>query len=304
MKQSLRNSIAFFGQLIPLNLLKSRKNLPVFLPFYHLVSDVNLDFINSYVVRNQIDFEKELDFLLKYFTPVTLKEIINSPANNKMHLSFDDGLQECHSIIAPILKRKGIPASFFVNPDFVDNASMFHRFKQSILESVGVLKDGRTFFINELKELDLLAQKNNVDFSEYKPYMSFDQIMSLHNDGFTIGGHSLNHPEMWTLTEDEQFQQVTDSMQWVVEHFNPEIKVFSFPFTDDGVTEAVFDRLNNSKLVDFTFGTAGLKYDINNNHFQRVPIELSQHWSINKVVHFEYLYSIMRNLFSVNHVNR
>ena len=303
MKQGIRNSIALLSLAIPFKLLRAGKSFPPFLPFYHVVSDVKLDYINSYGVRTKKQFETELDYLLKHFHPVDLDEIINSPAKNKMHLSFDDGLKECHSVIAPVLKRKGIPATFFVSPDFVDNQHLFHRFKQAILESKGILMSGgKKYFINEINELDELAQKHKLDFSAWQPYMNTEEITALHNDGFSIGAHSLDHPEMWTLSEEEQYRQVVESMQWVVDRFQPAIKAFSFPFTDDGLEQSLFNRIQASGKVDVTFGTAGLKYDSHPINLQRVPVELKQNWPIQKVVHFEYFYYFLRSMVGKNKV--
>ena len=303
MNRGIKNSIAFWGQMIPLQLLKNRNHFPAFLPFYHVVSDVTLDYIDSYVVRTRKQFEAELDYLLKYFKPVDLENIINSPATTKMHLSFDDGLKECYSIIAPVLKRKGIPATFFVCSGFVDNQQLFHRFKKAILESRGILPMGpKKYFIQDMNELDEIALKHEIDFSTYQPYMSLDEIMALDADGFTIGAHSLNHPEMWTLSEEDQYRQVIESMQWVIDHFQPNIKVFSFPFTDDGMTQSLFDRISASGQVDVTFGTAGLKYDSYPGHLQRIPVEQKQNWPIRKVIHFEYFYSFLRSIIGKNKV--
>ena len=222
-----------------------------------------------------------------------------------MHLTFDDGLKECSTIIAPILNQKGIPATFFVSPNFIDNKAIFHRFKRSILESKGILRKGtKNYLVNEVEELDILARKNNIDFLSYQPYMSYDDLVKLNNNGFTIGAHSLNHPEMWTLTENEQLHQINESMQWVTKHFNPEIKAFSFPFTDYGISKTVFKKIEKNNNIDVTFGTAGLKFDDCFKNKQRIPIELKQNWSIKKVVHFEFLYSKLRNLFSINRIKR
>ncbi len=105
------------GKLIPIkSLLKI--NTPVFQPFYHVVSNDKLPHILNYNYRNTYQFEKELDFYLKYFKPVSLSELMTGKKLPKkvFHLSFDDGLKECAEIIAPILLRKGVPATFFVNP--------------------------------------------------------------------------------------------------------------------------------------------------------------------------------------------
>jgi peptidoglycan/xylan/chitin deacetylase (PgdA/CDA1 family) len=301
MNWKTRNMISIVGQLLPLKCLMAGKKHPPFLPFYHLVTDRQHEFINSYHVRDTATFELELEYLLKHFNPVSIDELLRSPKKNSMHLSFDDGLKECFTVIAPILKRKGIPATFFVSSGFVDNNNLFHRFKRSILETKGVLQPGgKKYFIHEVGDLNRLAENAGIDFSTYQPYMTVAEIQALHNDGFTIGAHSIDHPEMWLLGRDEQYLQVAESMKWVSDHFNPTSKVFSFPFTDDGISMELFKRLHQNKIVDATFGTAGLKHDCVKNHFQRVPIERVEDWSIKRSVHYEYFYYFVRSLFNEN----
>lgn len=305
MNSIAKNIIANIGSFLSYSDLKFKKDLPPFLPFYHLVSDHKLEYINSYIVRSKKQFEDELDFLLQKYQAVGLEEIVHDPGKNKMHLTFDDGLVECYSIIAPVLKKKGIPATFFISSDFVDNGKMFHRFKQAILESNGVIeKSKRNFSIHQNQLLDQLAVDNGIDFNNYKPYMSTEQVQRLVDDGFTVGGHSVDHPEMYLLSEDEQYQQVAKSMKWVVDNFDPTIKAFSFPFTDDQIKKPVFERIKQDGLIDVTFGTAGLKYDSISFNMQRVPVESNQNWSIKKVVHFEYFYYFVRSLFHKNTVSR
>ncbi|HQN92816.1 MAG TPA: polysaccharide deacetylase family protein [Prolixibacteraceae bacterium] len=301
--------IASLSQFIPLVLLRSGQKYPPFLPFYHVVNDTVPEYINSYEVRSTTNFRKELDYLLKHFLPVDLKTIVNKPQKNMMHLSFDDGLKECYTTIAPILKEKGIPATFFVSPGFVDNKSLFHRFKRAILEERGILtKSRRKFFIHEASELDELAKNNNISFAQYlndhQPYMSLSEIKELQADGFTIGAHSIDHAEFWLLPYSEQFRQIEESMNWMVSNINPDIKAFSFPFTDDGISKALFEEVKAKKLVDVCFGTAGLKYDTIPFNLQRIPVERKQNWDVRKVVHFEYFYYFARSIAGKNKVNR
>ncbi len=305
MNDAIKNIVASVASLLPLSFLKAGRKYPPVLPFYHLIRSSPPQYINSYAVHTEEEFVRELDFLLKHFTPVGLDEIIHAPDNTKMHLTFDDGLKECSTLIAPVLKRKGIPATFFVSPDFVANKSTFHRFKRAILESEGVLKPGgKRFFIHEAARLDELAANHNIDFSVFEPYMDFDEISDLYRQGFTIGGHSMNHPEMWLLNEDEQLTQIVDSMKWVNANFDQKIRAFSFPFTDDGLKHSLFEKIKQSGELDVTFGTAGLKFDETPFHFQRIPIERSKKWTAEKVIHFEFLYFHLRKLFSANRVTR
>lgn len=283
------------GRLIPLNSL-IRLNTPVFLPFYHVVSNEKLPHILNYNYRNTEQFEKELDFYLKYFKPVSLDELITRKnAKQKIfHLSFDDGLKECAEIIAPILLKKGISATFFVNPGFVDNLQLFHKYKASLilnyLNETSVPKVEHILKEQNLQGKEILKasvlQENildeaagllGVNFNDFllkqKPYLTTGQILKLKKQGFSIGAHSFNHPEFWKITEEEQLDEVKKSMNWLVEKINPEIKAFSFPFTDSGVSLKVLKSLKSENICDVTFGTAGIKYDELEHHFQRYPVE-------------------------------
>ena len=62
-------------------------------------------------------------------------------SQGKVFLSFDDGLREVYTIIAPILKERGLPATFFITTDFIDNKKLFYRNKASLLiEAIAGLK--------------------------------------------------------------------------------------------------------------------------------------------------------------------
>lgn len=283
------------GRLIPIqSLLKIRT--PVFQPFYHVVSNENLPHILNYRHRNTVQFEKELDFYLKYFKPISLSELITGKNSRKnvFHLSFDDGLKECAEIIAPILLKKGIPATFFVNPGFVDNKRLFHKYKASLilgrlnksplLIAEQILKE-RNLHANQilkatileentLNEVAVLLGVNFADFlEEQKPYLTTEQLLKLKEQEFSIAAHSFNHPEFWKISEEEQMNEIKKSMDWLIEKINPEIKAFSFPFTDSGVSLNVLKALKEENICDISFGTAGIKYDELEHHLQRYPVE-------------------------------
>lgn len=274
-------------------LLKIKR--PVFLPFYHVVSNEKLPHILNYNFRNTAQFERELDFYLKYFKPVGLNELVNGDySDNAFHLSFDDGLRECAEVIAPVLLRKGIPATFFVNPGFVDNKALFHKYRASVvLTSLTRLPVEKAVAITGLKSfsqieflkttilsedlIDDLAQKLEIDFDEFlatqQPYLTTEQIFELKNKGFSIGAHSFSHPEFWKIDTAQQTSEIGKSLDWLTSTIQPEIKSFAFPFTDSGVPKQVFDTMFNEFGCDISFGTAGVKYDELANHFQRYPVE-------------------------------
>jgi len=302
------------GRLIPIQMLLNLKT-PVFQPFYHVVSNENLPHILNYNYRNTEQFEKELDFYLKHFRPVSLEELTSNPRSTEkiFHVSFDDGLKECAEIIAPILLRKGIPATFFVNTGFVDNQSLFHKYKASLIlrklnqsaqpETEKVLLENNLQGNNILKTtilqvevLNKVAEMLEIDFADFlkqqQPYLTTQQILQLKNHGFSIGAHSFNHPEFWKITEEEQLNEIKNSISWLVKKINPEIKAFSFPFTDSGVSLNLMKTLKNENICDVTFGTAGIKYDELESHFQRYPVETEGDFILN--LKAELTYFVMR----------
>lgn len=269
---------------------------PVFLPFYHVVSNEKLPHILNYNYRNVKAFEKELDFYLKHFKPVSLEEIVANPHTKEkaFHLSFDDGLKECAEIIAPILLKKGIPATFFVNTGFVDNRALFHKYKASLIyrqlqknpgrEALTTLKQnnlegknilGATILQNEL--LDEIAKMTGLNFTDFlhteKPYLTTNQLLELKEQGFSIGAHSIKHPEFWLISEEEQLNEMKQSVNWINENINPSIKSFSFPYSDFGSSKKIINTIKNENICDIVFGTAGIKYDEAENILQRYPVE-------------------------------
>ncbi|PIF06331.1 MAG: hypothetical protein CSA36_02255 [Draconibacterium sp.] len=285
------------GKLLPAPLL-FRMNHPVFLPFYHVVSNRNLPHVMNYAYRNISQFEAELDFFLKYFTPVSLEDLItgNFNENNAFHLTFDDGLKECAEVIAPILLKKGIPATFFVNPAFIDNKALFHKYKASLIlrtllkpeneKQLDELKDSgltadNMLFANYLQndKLNKIAEKLNIDFQAFlhteKPYLTLNQLLHLKDNGFTIGAHSNTHPEFWLIPPAQQLDEIINSIDWVRQNTGSKVRAFAFPFSDHGVDPEVITTMHEKNICDISLGTAGIKYDELPFHYQRYPIEKS-----------------------------
>lgn len=286
---------------------------PLFLPFYHVVSNQPLPHILNYPIISENQFKQELDFYLKYFEPISLEELVKSPRPNSFHLSFDDGLKECAEIVAPILLQKGIPATFFVNSGFIDNKELFHRYKASLIagemrtrpdaEVENYLYENEISLNNILQvpfsKTDVLqhaAELLEIDIQSFlktqQPYMTTAQIKDLHKKGFSIGGHSHKHPEFWKISEKKQLKHIKKSMSWVVEHVNPKVKAFAFPYTDHGISGKLIKKLQTKNICDISFGTAGVKYDEMPNHFQRYPAEQNGDFELN--VKAEFLYFKLR----------
>lgn len=309
-------------------------------PFYHAVSDRPLPHIRHlYPLKSVRAFEADLDFFLKYYEPVDfhgLQDYLNGHwQGNKppLFLSFDDGLREFTDPVAPILLRKGVPAVCFLNSAFLDNKDLFFRYKASLLIEAAqtpaiekqLLQYAQAHRLmppgaGSLKKyllsigyagqsvLDVLAGEAGVDFAGFlareRPYLDTAQVEALARQGFHFGAHSVDHPEYRFLSIEEQLRQTTASVEQICNRFGLGYRLFSFPFTDFGVSERFFRFiLMEKKIVSMSFGSAGLKTDQYARHIQRIPMERNES-DARAVLSREILYFRMKMPFGKNRIRR
>lgn len=337
---SIKNSLSPFARILPLEKLFTSNDHRIIFPFWHAVSDEPAPHLSHlYNVSSVIEFERDLDFLCNNFKPATIEQVGQFAANKRIinerffFPSFDDGLSECYSVIAPILKRKGIPAAFFINSSLVGNKTLFHRHKASLILNriaeqplhSAELSIVRQFLGHQSKNtdpvqflrnsvftdhalLDQIAAVLGVHFNNYlaqqKPYMTLAQIRELQNDGFLIGAHSADHREFFLSSEAEIMNQITTGMEFLDREIKPPTKWFAFPFTDFKVADSVFEKANQSKLWDLSFGTAGIKDETMPGHLQRIPMESGKSADGKHTIRTEIAYSFLKTLFGKNKVRR
>lgn len=314
-------------------------------PAYHTISDSKLPHLSHlYPVRSAKTFEKDMDFLLKHYQPLSYADLLShskepQPRRNGFFLSFDDGFREVYDIVLPVLLRKGVPAMVFVNPDFIDNRDMLFRCKASLL--VDKLESGaaknqkqaaevfyqalhKPFSTQALLKvsyqnrdlLDRLAEILEVDFTEYlqtqRPYLSTAELKELASKGIDIGAHSLDHPLYSGLSFEEQCRQTTQSWLRVKELVPTAAKAFAFPFTDFGVGAAFFDWLHsdkppaapNAQPMEATFGVAGLKREAAYPHHFHRIPMEKSTASAEAIFIKEYLYYILKMPLGKNTLRR
>ena len=314
----------------------STQNYPLdyCIPLYHTISDETLPHLKHlYPYKSEKEFEKDLDYLLKYFNFVDwdgfrrFQESGNRGGKKVALLTFDDGFSEFLHVVAPILERRGIYAVNFINPAFVDQQDMLFRCKASLLiekiksekvdisllQNISGLQSGGTDEIcsHILKTgykkrvlLDLYAEAIGLDFKDYlrknKPYLDLAQLQELKTRGFGIGAHSWDHPYYSELTVEEQLETTFRSLDFVKTHaFLAD--AFAFPFTDFGVSKSFFEQLYRRCPDLYSFGTAGIKTDAFAHNLQRIPME---HDSAANILPKETAYFLLKKPFKKNLIIR
>ncbi len=284
----------------------ARRDLVV-IPFYHVVSDQDLPHIKHlYCYRNSTLLARDLDYYLAHYSVIDLHDLLahyrqgRALPRNPLLLTFDDGFREDYEVAAPILKKKGVPATFFVCSAFVDNKDLFFRNKVSLLidkmqspqtsaASVGRVREMlaarggaggtiaealRSVTYAERGVLDQVAQAVDLDFQAFlarqRPYLTTDQVRLLIKDGFTIGAHSVDHPLYGQLTLEQQVQQTLEGQAYLERQFALDYRVFAFPYEDQGVSRAFFEQVRLRGGPEITFGSAGMMADCVPGNLQRV----------------------------------
>lgn len=335
----LKTSYYTASSLLPMAFLKSIGPSTTLFPYHHTVSNEFLPHIKHlYNYKNERQFSADIDLLLKHYRPVTIADIAKSVQQHSrlpeksFFLSFDDGFREVYDIIAPILERKGVPACFFINPAFIDNRELFYRCKISLVihelvnskdqdsfleiihEITGIEKGTVNEAVSFLKTintanallLDRIAERVGFSFDNFlktkQPFLTSEQVKSLHRKGFTIGAHSINHPYFQLISLQEQIEQVAGSTRYVNDLLAINDCCFSFPHSDRGLTKELFreiDRLN----IPLLFGIQNQKMELENKMLHRFNAERPE-IDFSSQIKGLLLMIWIRNLMGRNTINR
>jgi peptidoglycan/xylan/chitin deacetylase (PgdA/CDA1 family) len=298
-------------------------------PYLHIVSDENVLHVKHlYKYKNLKQFEHDIAKLCKIYKPVNLPDYLTMKKNGDQNfgksflLTFDDGFREIYEVVAPLLLKFGVPATFFIVTNFLDNMDLYYGHKKSLLiehcifdsnfnQKVLLVLKNNNFFNGSVRNslkvinyknkyiLDKIANETDYDFDEYlrvnKPYLTSFQVDDLIKKGFAIGGHSLDHPKYSLITIEEQIRQTLGSVKILRDKFLLDYGAFAFPHSDSGVTKKYFDHIFSSGIVDITFGTGGMIRDSVSFNIQRFSAEKPS-WPIKTILAKEQLRKLYRML--------
>jgi len=279
-----KNLFRRIASSLPVSLARQLSNIPLLLPYHHLISDEERAHVSElYQYKTPAQFTNDLEWLLKHYTPVSGEQVYQHVferkplPDNAFLISFDDGFREVHDTVAPILKEKGVPAIAFINPSFIDNRELFYRCKLSLLlhrikkdtslqilffERLSVTPHRYDLLRAKILKLDYTRREladewgswAGLDFNDYlikdRPFMSSAQLEDLKRWGFTVGAHSMDHPNYGVLSEEAQFEETIASLG-AIGSLTGSQSLFSFPHEDKPVSARFFDRLENRKILFF-----------------------------------------------------
>ena len=295
---------------VPMGWVRPLSGVALVMPFYHVVGDAYVPHVsNLYQFRTVAEFTADVEFLLRHFEPVSLQDIVDALNGTRslprscFHLTFDDGFREMHDVVSPILARVGVSGTFFLTTKFLDGGGLAHHNEISLLldriqqrpPSDAVLRELETFLpaprpgASTVRERMLaipyadnahvrsMAEILEVDVEEYvrrvQPHLNSEQVRSMIRQGFSIGGHSHDHPLYGKLTLEEQLHQTRTCMSILGEKFGFRPKAFAFPHNDDGVGSGFFNTLFAEGTLDVSFGTSGFVSHDHPRNIERASME-------------------------------
>ncbi|MCK5379009.1 MAG: polysaccharide deacetylase family protein [Acidobacteria bacterium] len=237
---------------------------------YHCVSNTRQPHLAHVLdCKTPTEFESDLRWMAATGPVLNYEEVAAARRSGKrfprgsFHVSFDDGFSESATVIAPILLRHKIPATFFLTTDFLDNRRLFHRNLISLCierlrtassteeadlrrrigisahrrfpSAEGLVRWLRHLFHDRVDSIEAAASVLGIDRAAFledrSPYLTRGQVLRLAADGFTLGAHSLSHPRMSLMGRPAAIEhEIVESCRVVADLVGVSQVPFSVPF--------------------------------------------------------------------------
>lgn len=227
------------------------------------------------------EFEWQVRYIAQHFNPVTVSQIASSLygsqklPRNSVAITVDDGYQDFYSIAWPILKKYGVPATFYVTTGFVDDAIWLwpdqlryllekspksqakYDFRLFVIETPISTRDfeGEFWRINQillkadnsekLECLAGLARAWKVELPKRAPEpfhsVTWAQLNEMQSEGLEVGGHTVTHPSLARVTSSQAGKEILGCSKALARNLGPATRSFCYPngTPDDFVGEQV-----------------------------------------------------------------
>jgi peptidoglycan/xylan/chitin deacetylase (PgdA/CDA1 family) len=149
-------------------------------------------------------FRAQLDLLLEAgFEFVTVAEFVERAAGGRpppglIALSFDDGMDDNHEYVLPILRERGLPATVYVTTGLIGKRNPW------------------------------MARDSGARM------MSAEELGDLVLAGFEVGAHTVTHPDLSRLDFESCLREMSDSRQALERLLGIRVRTFAYPYCHYG----------------------------------------------------------------------
>ncbi len=230
--------------------------------YYHRVNDDRDPFFSSMPTRV---FREHMRFIAKYYNVVSLDELParldDRSSDPLLAITFDDGYEDNYRNAFPILRDYNLPATVFLTTGSIDSgeplwfeqlATALKRTDREFLDleidiprrfwlrnqserlhaNAGIFRLFRT--LPDASRRDWLAiicraLAADVISERRKKMLAWDQIRIMERENISFGGHTVTHPFLSKLTEENVRWEVGECKRRIEEELDHPIHHFSYP---------------------------------------------------------------------------
>ena len=243
-------------------------------------------------------FDEVCGWLAAWFNVLPLDEAIalmkvgDLPARSAC-ITFDDGYGDNYRVAMPILQRHDLTATFFITTEFLDGGYMWN---DTVIESVRsselpvldlssldlgchvlkTIEDRRSTVAALIDQIKYRQLEERVALTERISelagvkapdlMMTSNEVKSMRSGGMQIGAHTMNHPILARLTDEQAKREIQGSKNFLEQLLGERVGLFAYPngkpgedYTPQSVE--VVRRLGFDAAVSTQWGTSGMQDD-------------------------------------------
>lgn len=196
LKHMLKDGI--MAGLYAVGSLSQRSEVPVIV--YH-----SLDYSGSCTSMRPEDFRRQMQWLKgQGYRTITAKELVDCRKNGRTEpgktvvLTFDDGYESNYSVLLPILREFGFTATIFLTTGYVGKLCTWDK------------KD-------DIADL---------------PLMTWDMAAELVREGIDIQSHTVSHPHLPRLSDEEIRREAKESRLSIEERLRKKCDILCYPYAE------------------------------------------------------------------------
>ncbi len=208
-------------------------------------------------------FERLMALVARSFDVLPLDQAVQQLAQGQLPpralaITFDDGYADNHDVALPILQRFGLPATVYVSTGFLDGGRMWN---DSVIECLRHTQreqlDLAAWGLSTLPCVTATQRRAAIDallpIIKYKApperevdiqrlhalcgapelsnrlMMQSDDVRALHRAGLGIGAHTVHHPILCSLPDDQAEQEIKQSRDRLQDIVQSPVTQFAYP---------------------------------------------------------------------------
>ena len=245
---------------------------------------------HKYTWTQQKDFEGAIDHLTAEFEILPLHEAIGRLNRGTLRgpctaLTFDDGDSSVAEVVVPSLRKRGLPATFFVNSAYLDGRRSYWFPILSYLCTVGDAGQ-RSALPEELKEKALQLRNTNdpIFYREVRDrierlaplvpdlgtrLLPAQWLADLDGEQFAIGAHGHEHQRFSMMLPEWQLHDLRENVR-VLSQFRGYRPLFAVPFgrLRDLTRETIY--IAHGEGLEVVLADGGINLG-SGDSYQRIP---------------------------------